>query len=201
MNNKKSRLPIRHAYGFNDKMTLSEKIFFGFACTLSAFFIAIIQTCFFFNFRPFGFAPDLCLALAVATGLKFGAKCGGIVGLLSGFFLDCISSNGLSLAIPFYLALGIAVGLLFNDDSELNLPHFVIFLIGIFGGGAVSGLFTTVRILLTYSSFNTVDVIFKTVFPELLCTAAFSLTVYPLAALVSRIIKKNQGFYQNSQKK
>ena len=186
---------------FKDRMTAAEKTYFGIACTLAAFFTAIIQTCFFFNFRPFGYAPDLCLALTVACGIKFGPKCAGLIGLLSGFFLDAFSLSGISLAIPFYGALGITMGILAGEGSELNLPHFVIFLIGIFGGGAVSGLFTTVRILLTYSSFNTVDVIFKTVFPELLCTAAFSLTVYPLAALVSRIIKKNQGFYQNSQKK
>ena len=181
---------------FKDRMTVAEKTYFGIACALAAFFTAIIQTCFFFNFRPFGYAPDLCLALTVACGIKFGPKCASIIGLLSGFFLDAFSFSGISLAIPFYVALGITVGIFASEGSELNLPHFVIYLIGIFGGGAVSGLFTTVRILLTYSSFNTVDVIFKTVFPELLCTAAFSLTVYPLAALVSRIIKKNQGFYQ-----
>ena len=194
MNNKRSRIPIRRAYGFNDKMTVSEKIFFGLTCTLSAFFIAIIQTCFFFNFRPFGCAPDLCLALAVATGLKFGAKCGGIVGLLSGFFLDCISSSGLSLAIPFYLALGITVGLLFNDDSELNLPHFILFLVGIGMGVIVKGFFSTVSICVTFSSFNIADVLFKTVLPEAISTLVFSLTVYPIAALISSVIRKKQGF-------
>ena len=179
---------------FKDKMSTSEKIFFGLLCALAAFFTAITQTCFFFNFRPFGFAPDLCLALTVVCGIKFGPKCAGIVGLLSGFFLDTFSASGISLAIPFYLLLGITVGIFAGEGSEVNLPHLVIFLAGVIIGAAITGFATTVRIFLTYSSFNVGDVIFKTVFPETLSTAIFSLTVYPFAALVSRIIKKKQGF-------
>ena len=186
--------PYRRAYGFNDKMTLSEKIFFGIACTLSAFFIAIIQTSFFFNFRPFGFAPDLCLALAVASGLKFGAKCGGIVGLLAGFFLDCFSASGFSLAIPFYLVLGVTAGLLFCESPEINLPPFILFLIGVVSGIALQSFFSTVIICITFSSFNINDVIFKTVLPEAISTFVFSLTIYPIAALISSVIRKKQGF-------
>ena len=186
--------PSRRAYGFNDKMTASEKIFFGLACTLSAFFISILQTCFFFNFRPFGMAPDLCLALAVASGLKFGAKCGGVIGLLSGFFLDAFTAEGFSLAIPFYLVLGVLTGLLFNESSEINLPHFVLFLISTVAGIALKGFASTVSVSITFSAFNIADVLFKTVLPEAISTLIFSLTIYFPAALVSTIIKKKQGF-------
>lgn len=174
---------------FKDKMTASEKFLFGLACTAAAFFTAIIQTCFFFNFRPFGFAPDLCLALTVACGIKFGPKCAGLVGLLSGFFLDTFSASGISLAIPFYILLGITVGIFSGEGSETNLPHIIIFIIGVIGGAAVSGFATTIHILLTYSSFIIGDVLFKTVFFEALCTVIFSFAVYPFAALVSKAVK------------
>lgn len=196
MSNKKpsSAAPARRAYAFKDKMTPAEKIFFGLACALSAFLTTIIQTCFFFNFRPFGFAPDLCLALSAVSGLKFGPKCGGIVGLLAGFFVDAFSSQGFSLAIPFYLLLGVMMGLLSADGSGVSLPHFPLFLVGMAVGTVISALSSVFNICMTYSSFNIADIAFRTVVPEALCTLIFSVTVYPPAALVSRILKKNQGF-------
>ena len=184
-----SNTPSRRASRFKDKMTVLEKILFGFACAAAAFFTAIIQTCFFFNFRPFGFAPDLCLALAVAAGIKFGARCGGLIGLLSGFFLDAFASNGFFLAIPFYMMLGVIMGLLASSDSETGLPHIPAFISGTAVGAVVSGLASTVKICVTYSSFNVADVIFKTVLPEIFITVLFSFTVYSLVALVSRLIK------------
>ena len=189
-----SKNPSRRAYGFKDKMTLGEKIFFGSACTLAAFLTAIIQTSFFFNFRPFGFAPDLCLALSAAVGVKFGPKCAGIVGLLSGFFVDCFSSSGVSLSIPFYIAVGLLMGFMTWEGSVINLPHFLTFLIGTGGGALAYGFLSTVVICLKFSSFNIGDVLFKTVLPEILITVAFSLAVYPTVALVYRIIRKKQGF-------
>ena len=174
---------------FKDKMTASEKIFFGLACALAAFFTAIIQTCFFFNFRPFGFAPDLCLALAAVAGIKFGAKCGGIVGLLAGFFLDAFSANGISLAIPFYLMLGVIMGLLTAEGSNVSLSPFLLFLIGVGVGATVSGIAATASICMSYASFNIADVIFKTVLPEIVSTLVFSLIIYPPALLVARLVK------------
>ena len=191
----------RRAYGFKDKMTVSEKIFFAAAFALSAFLTAIIQTCFFFNFRPFGFAPDLCLALTVAVGVKFGPKSAGIIGLLSGFFVDCFSASGFSLAIPFYVILGISVGFFAGESGGVNLPQFVIFALGVIVGVLADSFLSTARICLTFSSFNIGDVLFKTVFPEALCTAVFSIVVYAPVALFSRIIKKKQGLSAKTLKK
>ena len=191
----------RRAYGFKDNMTVAEKIFFASAFVLSAFLTAIIQTCFFFNFRPFGFAPDLCLALTVAAGVKFGPKCGGIIGLLSGFFIDCFSSSGFSLAIPFYVILGISLGFLAGESAGINIPKFFVFALGVLVGVLADGFLSTVGICLTFSSFNIGDVLFKTVLPEALCTAVFSPVVYAAAALFSRIIKKKQGLSSKSLKK
>ena len=191
----------RRAYGFKDKMTVSEKIFFVAAFVLSAFLTAIIQTCFFFNFRPFGFAPDLCLALTVAVGVKFGHKSGGIIGLLSGFFIDCFSASGFSLAIPFYVILGIAVGFLAGESAGINLPSLVIFALGVLSGVLADSFLSTVGICLTFSSFNIGDVLFKTVLPEALCTALFSILVYAPVALFFLIIKKKQGVSYKTIKK
>jgi F0F1-type ATP synthase assembly protein I len=176
-------------------MNTSEIILFALTCTVSAFFTAVMQTGFFFNFRPFGFAPDLCLALAVVCGLKFGSKCGGIVGLLAGFFLDAFSSQGVSLAVIFYTLVGIAMGILSSPRSEINLPHFLLFLIGTVCSALMSGIATLLEICATHSSVLLSSIVVGSTIPELLSTLVFSLPFYPLAALISNFLKKKQGFY------
>lgn len=177
------------------KMNTSEIILFALTCTVTAFFTAVVQTGFFFNFRPFGFAPDLCLALAVVCGLKFGSKCGGIVGLLAGFFLDAFSVQGVSLAVIFYTLVGIAMGILASPRSEINLPHFLLFLMGTACSALVSGIAALLEICATHSSVLLSSVILRSTLPELLSTLVFSLPIYPIAALISNILKKKQGFY------
>ena len=185
--------PLGSNRRLNDKMTGAEMVFFGLGCGGAALLTAVAQTSFFFNFRPFGFAPDLCLALAAVAGLMFGPKCGGIVGLLSGFFLDAFTFSGFSLAIPFYLIVGIVMGLLALPESGLNLARIPLYLVGVSVGALVSATAFVFWACITYSSFNIADLIFKTALPEMLCTVVFSMTVYPLGSLISYIIKKKQG--------
>lgn len=201
MNNDKRRLDIA-----NDvprslpnlravKMNTSEVILFALVCTAAAFFTAVIQTGFFFNFRPFGFAPDLCLAISVACGLKFGSKCGGIVGLLSGFFLDAFSSQGFSLAVIFYMLVGIAMGVIASPRSEIGLPHFLLFIVGTAASALISGMALLIKLCAAYSSVLISNIFLSSTFPELISTIVFSLPIYPIAALVSHFLKKKQGFY------
>ena len=177
------------------KMNTSEKLLFALVCTSTAFFTAIIQTGFFFNFRPFGFAPDLCLALAAVCGLKFGSKCGGLVGLLAGFFLDAISSQGFSLSVIFYTLVGVAMGIAASPRSEISLPHFLIFLIGTAASAMLSGVGDIIKMLATHSSVLISSVLLKSALPALISTIVFSLPIYPIAALISNFLKKKQGFY------
>lgn len=178
---------------FNDKMTSSELVFVGLGCAVAALLAAVIQTSFFFNFRPFGFAPDLCLALTVVSGLLFGAKCGGVVGLFSGFFLDALTLAGFSLSIPFYVIVGVAVGLLALPESGLSLAKFPLYLLSVAAGGSVYAIAFVFWSCITYSSFNIADIIFKTALPELISTLVFSVAVYPLGKLILKFIKKKQG--------
>lgn len=185
--------PLGGRSRFNDKMTGGELVFFSLACGGAAMLAAVIQTSFFFNFRPFGFAPDLCLCLAAVSGLMFGARCGGLVGLLAGFFLDAFTGAGFSLSIPFYIIIGVAVGLLALPESGLNIAKFPLYLLSVAAGGAIYATAFVFYACITYSSFNIADLIFKTALPELICTLVFSLAVYPLGTLVLRMIKKKQG--------
>ena len=68
-------------------------------------------------------------------------------------------------------------------------------------GVLADSFLSTVGICLTFSAFNIGDVLFKTVLPEALCTALFSILVYAPVALFFRIIKKKQGVSYKTIKK
>lgn len=175
------------------RLSTRDAILIFAAAAIIAFFTAIIQTCFFFNFRPFGLAPDLCLALTVACGVKFGPKFGGIIGLMSGFFLISFSAPGISLAVLFYTLVGIAMGILASPESSSRLAPFPLFLAGVVCGAAIIGLSDLVRICVVHSAAPIASYIFRTVLPEILCTLLFSTVTYLLTAIASRHLRKRQG--------
>ena len=175
------------------KISMTEAIFIFSIAAAAAFFTAIIQTCFFFNFRPFGFAPDLCLALTVACGIKFGPKFGGVVGLSAGFFIAAFSASGLSLAAIFYTLTGIAMGILASPESASKFSHISLFFIGVLCSAAIVGLGDIIRICVIHAAAPVIAYVFKTVLPEILCTTIFSPAIYFFTALASRKLKKRQG--------
>lgn len=175
------------------KMSKADAIIiFSIACG-AAFLTAIIQTCFFFNLRPFGFAPDLCLALTVACGVKFGPKFGGIVGLCAGFFLSAFSSPGLSFAAIFYTLVGIAMGILASPESASKLSPLPLFLAGVACGAAITGLGDLIRICVVHSAAPIAIYIFKILFPEAFCTLVFSPIAFAITAITARHLRKRQG--------
>ena len=196
MNDKKARRDIayRPSPAFKDKLTMAETAGVGLACFFAAMICAVIQTGFFLSFRPFGCAPDLCMALSLAVGLKFGPKCGGIVGLISGFFVDSLAAVGFSLAIPFYLSLGILIGILAEPESGVNLPPFPLFLLGLVcGSGAISAA-SLINILMNYSMPGPAQLFLGSLLPQFLSDLVFGPAVYPPVALTLRLLQKKQRF-------
>ena len=191
MNN--GRLSYAERSRLSKKATATEAAILYSLVSAVSFFTAIIQTCFFFNFRPFGFAPDLCLALTVACAVKFGSKIGGVAGLSAGFFLGAFSSPGITLASLFYTVIGIVVGVVASPEVSAKLSHFSIFILGVGSGAALSGLSGFIRICVTHSTAPLATYVAKSVFPEIFCTVLFSPAVYLLTAIVARQIRKKQG--------
>lgn len=187
---KAARPPIKRQLR---RLSTRDAILIFAVAAIVSFFTAIIQTCFFFNFRPFGFAPDLCLALTVACGIKFGPKFGGIIGLSTGFFIGAFSAPGLTLAALFYTLLGIAMGIFASPESASGFSHLSMFFMGTLAGAAIVGLGDIIKICVIHSAAPLATYIWNTVFPEIFCTLIFSPLIYFITALISRNLRKRQG--------
>ncbi len=170
-------------------MTAVEKICVVLACALAAMLTAVIETSFFYSFRPLGYAPDLCLALSVAAGLKFGAKCGGVVGVMTGFFVDSFADVGLSLSIPLYLAVGILAGIVSAMEAGRGMNGFLMFLGSMVAAIGVGAMLTLVVECVLHFDMSILAAISRTV-AESICTLIFSPLVYLPIALLCRAIKK-----------
>ena len=154
----------------------------------AVFFTAIIQTGFFLHLRPLGSSPDLCLALCVAVALKWGAKKGAIVGIMSGFCLDAFANAGFSLLIPFYFILSVSVGLIGEGNNAKGFPTFA----------AVASLSALMRVLLIFfelclsaSSFSASGVFINVILPHFIITTLFSPLLYLAVMAVDKLFGKN----------
>ena len=154
------------------------------AIFVAVFFTAITQSGFFLSFRPLGVAPDLCLALSVAVALRWGAKKGAIVGIMSGVCLDAFSETGISLLIPFYFLLSVAVGLYTEDKNAKGLPFFAA---AMSVSAVLRALLSFLELCLSNPSFSTGKVVTGVVIPNILVTLLFSPALYFAALLVDKL--------------
>lgn len=184
-----------HSPSSRTRMTLAETVLVGSILAISAFLTAIIQTSFFYSFRPFGLAPDLCLCLTAATGVIFGTKCGGLTGLFSGFFISAFAGSGISVAPLLYMLFGCAAGIAALPSVNRRFSRLSLFLITTAAGALIS-LGISIFLTLVFGEASSVpSMLLRTLIPEFACTLAFSFTVYLPASLAMTIIKKRQGFH------
>ena len=154
----------------------------------AAFFTAIIQTGFFLNFRPLDVAPDLCLALCVAVSIKYGAKNGALTGLFSGLCLDALSSVGISLLIPFYFAISIALGLWAEGKNTRGAATFAA-AISVSSLLRISLIFF--EVCLSSPSIDIGALAGKVLLPNLLITLLFSPVIYLAVFLYGKLLDKD----------
>ena len=158
------------------------------AIFVAVFFTAIVQTGFFLEWRPLGASPDLCLALCIAVSLKWGAKKGAIVGIMSGFCLDAFSSVGFSLLIPFYFIISIIIGLFAEGKNTSGFSFFI----------SIAPIATLLRVLLTFfelcistPSFSASATFVYVLLPHFIVTLAASPLFYLSVILIEKLFGKD----------
>ena len=191
----KEHYGANHLASPRSKMTLAETILVGTMWAISAFLTAIIQTSFFYSFRPFGLAPDLCLCLTAAAGVIFGTKSGGLAGLFSGFFLSAFSASGVSLFPLLYMLFGCAAGIGASPAANVRLRPLPLFVVTTATGALASLGFSILSTLVFGQASSIPSMLIRGLLPEFFCTLAFSFAIYLPASLAMKIIKKRQGFH------
>lgn len=147
------------------------------AAVLSSLLVASFQTGFFSVIRPFGVAPDLCLAFTVACGLLFGSRFGALAGAASGFFIEAISSGGIPISIILYLVCGALTGLLRTPEPRpfRDILRYPVVLIAV----CVSIQFiSALWAILTARNLQIANIFINLFGKNVICTTLFSGLVY-----------------------
>ena len=150
-------------------------------CSVVAIFVAVLvasfQSGFFSAVRPFGKAPDLCLAFSVASGMLFGARFGAVSGVAVGFFIDALSVGGLSLNIPFYFICGAVSGILALPEIR-PFRDILRYLATLSSACLAKQILLSLWVVLTSPSIDVGSIVLELILLELLCTTVFSFIVY-----------------------
>ena len=140
---------------------------------LSSMLVASFQSGFFSVVRPFGIAPDLCLAFTVACGIS------------SGFFIDALSSSGISASVIIYFLCGTVVGA-FRMPEPAPLKDIWRFLVSITAACAAKKILETLWIVLTAPYLDASQLLNDFIIRGIVCTLLFSPLAYaPTAAFLS----------------
>ncbi len=147
-------------------------------CALAALILGCLQTGFFATLPIFGTSPDLSLAFVTAVAMRWGAKKGTAAGLSSGIVMSALSS-GSYLTLPFYFALGVTVGVLFEGAGRRS---FIPYLITAGAAALLRVSATFFELCLFMPSFGFTAAMTRLVLPNLAATVLFSPLFYLIAA-------------------
>lgn len=159
------------------------------AAILIALLTAALQSGFFLEIRPFGRAPQLCLALTVAVGMLFGERFGAVTGVASAVFIDAVSIGGLSLNILFYLVCGAAAGLLRLPEPR-PLHDIARYSAILAASCSAKQGFLLLWVLMTSPSVRFGKLITDLFLSEILCTVLFSIPLYLLISFIFALYRK-----------
>ena len=131
------RLPISW-----QKLTKKSIVWF---CWL--FLAAIVQTCIFARYQPFGVVPEIVLPCVLAVAIYDGERSAVICGIMGGFIIDSLGAGGFSASALVYMLLSALAALFTYSVLSHDFLSWVI--------SAVASLAVSCLISSIYAALNT----------------------------------------------
>ena len=177
-------------YGSGTRIALSCIV-----AVFAAMIVASFQCGFFSVVRPFGLAPDLCIAFVAASGLLCGSRFGAVTGIAVGFFIDAMSVGGISPNIILYFLCGAAVGL-FRVPEPRPFREIWRYLSAVSAAAAAKKTLEAFWVVLTASDLDFSKLLIDFFVIGVTCTIAFSILVYLPVAVVFSLCRRSMASRQ-----
>lgn len=138
-------------------------------------------------FKVFGKVPALVLSFVCATGFVFGEKLGGVCGIVGGFFIDIVGSDGISFSPLIFMLAGYFCGYFLKIFLRKNFLSFLIYssLTGLARACLTLGYFA-----LNTAHFNIITIFTKTLLPEFFSFIIFAPLSYFICLGIEKITEK-----------
>ncbi len=159
------------------RISQNRMLVIRYVLTEAALFFAMIllQTTLFSRFRILGVVPDLCFGTLLLVSYFLGKETGAVTGIAVGFTVEALSSTGVAILPVCYLFCGYVCGYF----TRAILPkRFTAFLAVLGAAVPVRAIITLVYMCLTYQEIHLPQILLRTLLPEMLTTALFTLALY-----------------------
>ena len=175
-------------YGAREK---SKILFHTLSVGIALIILSSLQVSFFGRFRFFGAVPDLMLCFVLCISYFLGPYAGAITGIASGFVIEAIGSQGISLLPLIYFLYGYCVGSFSHTSVRKGYAPYILYLVcGLFLRATV----TLIYVCLIYKNIQLPVILLYSVLPEWIVTAVWGCIVYlPMKLFCTWIIRKTKS--------
>ena len=152
------------------------------------FLLSVAESSFFSSIKILPATPDLILGAITIIALTDTRETTVIAAIIGGVMSDAICGSGIYLSPLFYLAVALLLCPFAKKLMRSYLSWLALFPVALI----MRAIYTTGRAYLFYNGFDILEVLQYAVLPEAICTAVFSLLLYPIVTGLARIVKSRR---------
>ena len=149
------------------------------------FLLSVAQSSFFGSLRILPATPDLILGALTVIAVTDTRETAAISAIIGGVMSDAICGTGIYLSPIFYFTLILILHLFAKKMLKSYLSWLTLFPVALL----FRALYTVGRAYLFGGSLGFLEILRYAVLPEAVCTAIFSLALYPVVVLCARTVK------------
>lgn len=158
------------------------------------FVLAVAESSFFGSLAILPATPDLILGLLTVVAVTDTRETAAITAIIGGVMADAICGVGIYLSPLFYFALVLILHPFAKKMMRSYLSWLTLFPVALVFRAA----YTLGRAYLFGADLGFTEILRYAVLPEVICTAIFSLVLYPLVTLCARLTQGKRGISQGT---
>lgn len=174
--------------GYKKRKNTEEQIKRILIYSALLFLLSVAESSFFGTIDLLPATPDLILGVITVVALTNTRETAVITAIVGGIMSDAICGAGIYLSPLFYLAVALILWPFSKKMMKSYLSWLALFPIPLL----MRALYTVGRAYLIGGERGFVEILRYAVLPEVVCTAIFSLFLYPVVTLLSRIVKSRR---------
>ena len=162
-------------------------VFCTLTVTLLIVLLSSLQVSLFARFQMFGATPDLMLCLVLGIFYFWGKYAGAVTGIASGFVIEAIGGQGISLLPVIYMLYGYIGGAYARTVYPKRFfPYLFYLLCGLFLRAAVTLLYAC----MTWKTVSVPDILLYSVLPEVGGTLIVGIVLYAPLKLICYLVDR-----------
>jgi rod shape-determining protein MreD len=165
---------------------IKKAVILGFA----AFILAVLQCSFLSGLSFLSATPDIVMGAVAAVALFNDERTATVFAISAGFILDALGGSGIPISPLTMLLASVLFSLLSKKMLKGFFPYSLLLLLA----SAAAAIFTAFSLLLAGRDVVADFIVKSIMIPEFILTFIFSVPLYPLFKLISRLCESKGRF-------